>query len=134
MTDTTTIEDHDDESAGTAAIIESVFDMLDSEPNHILAMTRSVFAIDEIAMIVSEHMDTGDARIVIRDIHRALMTHGIMETRKPMPAEIADPDWWGHAEGITSDMDIVTESDDYMEAVGALEGALGMGEEAETMQ
>lgn len=28
---------------------------------------------------------------------------GIITYRKPTQAEIADPDWWGHAEGIKAD-------------------------------
>lgn len=35
--------------------------------------------------------------------------HGLVLDRKPTPAELADPQWWGHDYGITADDETVTE-------------------------
>jgi hypothetical protein len=76
--------------------------------------------VDLIEMLESHAADISAARV--QDI---LIQHGVLVKRAPTGDELADPNWWGHAQDIKAGAeDVIEMEDDFGNMMGLVSEAL----------
>lgn len=61
------------------------------------------FASEIVSAIISE------VELDLADVEEIAERYGLILFRKPTPAELSDPDWWGHAASISADDETIVE-------------------------
>lgn len=113
------------------AIIDVMLDVVNDNPPILREMLKAVLAVDSWLKMIGKVSAVDADNPLIPGLQALFVAHEIIEIRKPLPEELGDPEWHGHAAGFTADTDIAASRDDFTEASAELIEALGLDGDGE---
>lgn len=107
-------------------MLDTLLDVVSDNPAILLEMLKATLAINSVMTLIGKAGGVDADNPLIPGLQALLVAHEIVEIRKPLPEELDDPEWNGHAAGFTAETDIAVSRDSFIEASVEIKEALGL--------